>query len=106
MKKLYVFTRGSGLTGERRSQNGQLKGEAHSRSYGRRLQAEQIGASASRERATPVNMYKTLLALTLFSLTACIYRMPTDDDISTVPTTNHPDVVREQSSGMMPGGSY
>ncbi len=41
----------------------------------------------------------------LFSLSAC-YRMPTDDDYSTNPRTNNPDLTREKAGGAMPGIGY
>ncbi|NGX60889.1 MAG: hypothetical protein K940chlam9_00363 [Chlamydiae bacterium] len=43
-----------------------------------------------------------LLALSLL-LTGCIYRMPTEDCISTLPTTNNPHITGEKPSSMLPG---
>lgn len=38
------------------------------------------------------------------SMSACgMYRMPSDDDLAEVPTTNNPDVVDDKGSLMMPG---
>ena len=34
------------------------------------------------------------------------YRMPTDDDYSVVPQTNHPDVTREKQTTAMPSVEY
>ena len=49
-----VHVHGGGvLPGERRSHGPQLKGEAHSKSYGRRLQAEGCGASSARKGVIP-----------------------------------------------------
>lgn len=39
----------------------------------------------------------------VLNLTGC-YRMPTDDDCSVVPTTNNPDITRDQGDTLIPGG--
>ena len=54
-----------------------------------------------------------LLLIFLGMFTACgLYRMPTDEDLQTVPVTNNPNVTRSQQGGngggmpIMPGISY
>ena len=43
----------------------------------------------------------------LFLLSSCIYRMPTDEDYSTVPTTNNPGIIRGSGDpSLMPGVNY
>lgn len=52
-------------------------------------------------------MLKQLL-LTLFGcllLTGC-YRMPTDEDFSVIPATNHPDIVHDQNTSLAPNLKY
>lgn len=39
-------------------------------------------------------------------LLAGCYRMPTENDFSTVPTTNNPAVTNEKSVGPFPGMGY
>lgn len=47
-----------------------------------------------------------LLALLACNLCGC-YRMPTEDDYSTVPLVNNPDLTREKpSQQLMPGVGY
>ena len=40
--------------------------------------------------------------LLIVALNSCLYRMPTEDDMSTVPATNNPTVVRDDP-GFIPG---
>ena len=41
----------------------------------------------------------------LIGLTSCLYRMPTDDDITSVPITNNPRITGDRGMSM-PGGTY
>jgi hypothetical protein len=51
-------------------------------------------------------MKKILFLLCALNLVSC-YPMPTEEDYSTVPSTNNPDLTREKpSNNMMPGGSF
>ena len=34
-------------------------------------------------------------------MTACMYKMPTEEDFSTMPTTNNPNVTREPTEDLM-----
>ncbi|WP_143406450.1 hypothetical protein [Estrella lausannensis] len=47
----------------------------------------------------------TTAALAIASLSGC-YRMPTDDDVSLIPTTNNPDVTRDCGNSMLPGNNF
>jgi len=53
-------------------------------------------------------MYKKKIKLLIIPLlitallNSCLYKMPTDDDMNTVPTTNNPNVVRD-TPGLIPG---
>lgn len=44
----------------------------------------------------------SLIAPSLF-LTGCLYKMPTDENICTLPNTNNPQVTRERSHSVIPG---
>jgi hypothetical protein len=46
-----------------------------------------------------------LIVTSALILTSC-YKMPSDDDYSTIPTTNNPDLTREKNDSMMPGLGY
>lgn len=46
------------------------------------------------------------LLLLLATTTACLYRMPTDDDIVAKPVTNNPLMTRDKGNGLMPGASF
>ncbi|MEZ5315735.1 MAG: hypothetical protein R3E91_05990 [Chlamydiales bacterium] len=49
-------------------------------------------------------MKLSLLSLTiLFTLTSCIYKMPNNDSISTLPNTNNPHVTGEKPRSLIPG---
>lgn len=52
-------------------------------------------------------MRRLILPLLILSnLTACgVYRMPDDDDLALIPTTNNPEVIEEKAPMMMPGFS-
>lgn len=39
----------------------------------------------------------------ILTLSGC-YRMPTEDDCSLVPTTNNPDITKDQGNSLIPGG--
>lgn len=43
---------------------------------------------------------------TLMTLSGCLYRMPEDDELHTVPATNHPDLTRQADSEWQPNVSY
>lgn len=43
------------------------------------------------------------LFLMLTSLTGCLYKMPCDENICTVPATNNPSLTREKSHSLIPG---
>ena len=38
--------------------------------------------------------------------TSCLYRMPEEDEVRTVPNTNNPDVTLQKSEEWMPSVSY
>lgn len=45
-----------------------------------------------------------LFAIALIvTLTGCLYKMPNDDCISTLPNTNNPHITREKASSLIPG---
>lgn len=46
------------------------------------------------------------LFLSLSILLASCYRMPTENDFSTVPTTNNPALTCEKQTGPFPGMGY
>lgn len=46
-----------------------------------------------------------LITAALVTLTSC-YRMPGEDEFSTIPTTNNPDVTRAKESGPTPTMNY
>lgn len=46
-----------------------------------------------------------LITAALVMLTSC-YRMPGEDDFSTIPTTNNPDVTRAKDSSPAPSMNY
>lgn len=46
------------------------------------------------------------LCLTLLMAASSCYRMPTEDDYSVVPATNHPDVTRAKAAPFAPSVSY
>ncbi|MDR3623583.1 MAG: hypothetical protein P4L16_00380 [Chlamydiales bacterium] len=49
-------------------------------------------------------MRYTLLALALlFTLSSCMYRMPAEDEFSTVPITNNPHVTKDKGNSLLPG---
>lgn len=55
-------------------------------------------------------MNQRLFSLSLFTaavilLSAC-YRMPTDNDFCTIPTTNNPSVTCEKNDNIMPAMKY
>lgn len=49
------------------------------------------------------NMKYLLLIALSFIVTACIYQMPNDDHISTLPNTNNPSITREKGPSLLPG---
>lgn len=51
-----------------------------------------------------ISCVSLMLIITATILTSC-YRMPTEDDYSTVPVTNNPDVTREKPN-FMPNMKY
>lgn len=42
-------------------------------------------------------------SLILLTLTGCLYRMPTNDDLCTLPNMNNPTLTRERPANMIPG---
>lgn len=42
----------------------------------------------------------------LLILTSCVYRMPTENDYSVVPTTNNPANTRQKPAPAIPGLGY
>lgn len=48
----------------------------------------------------------SLLILASITLTGCIYNMPSEDHVCTVPTTNNPNVIKESGQSWLPGVSY
>lgn len=48
---------------------------------------------------------KYLLALIVLFATASCYRMPDEDEVSVVPSTNNPSIIRKESNPMMPGAA-
>jgi hypothetical protein len=53
---------------------------------------------------------KTLLSLitcAMFAgMSSCLYKMPDEDDIRTVPTTNNPNVIKDTSPSLAPSIDY
>ena len=48
-----------------------------------------------------------VVVVLMVMLSSCVYRMPTDEDYSTVPTTNNPSLIRGTSEpSLMPGVNY
>ena len=47
------------------------------------------------------------LSILAFVLNSCVYRLPSEDDVSVLPKTNNPDVVGEQrDTGWTPSVAY
>lgn len=42
----------------------------------------------------------------LIGMSACLYKMPNDDDIRIVPTTNNPHVIKDTGAMAVPGIDY
>lgn len=42
----------------------------------------------------------------LISLSGCLYKMPDDDDIRMVPTTNNPNIIKDAGPSISPGIDY
>jgi len=40
------------------------------------------------------------------TLTSCLYRMPKEDDLHTIPLTNNPNVTNDPGSLTVPGADY
>jgi hypothetical protein len=48
-----------------------------------------------------------LAILMMLMMVSCVYRMPSDEDYSTVPTTNNPGIIRGSAEpSLMPGVKY
>lgn len=47
----------------------------------------------------------TTLSLSMSAFCGC-YRMPSDEDVSLIPTTNNPDVTRDCGNSMLPGSNF
>lgn len=45
-----------------------------------------------------------LLALPLLFVSCGVYRMPTEDEFSTVPLTNNPHVTKDSGNSLLPPG--
>ena len=50
-----------------------------------------------------LNIYVIFLCLSTILVLSSCYRMPTDDDFSTVPTVNNPAVTNEKPGSFLPG---
>ncbi len=52
-------------------------------------------------------MKKNLIALfLLITMNSCLYRMPNEDEVAMVPTTNHPELTRQSDQNFAPTVGY